>query len=63
MAFGSLVGGLTGVAVAHDDHFYNRRIGIACPELDPSSVISGLSLLAAGLVVWRGRKGKKPDNH
>lgn len=57
---------LTGVASAHDrkpvyEPVYEPGKGMICPELDPSSVISGLSLVAAGLAVWRGRKGKRTD--
>ena len=47
---------VTGVVSAHGR-------GMICPELDPSSLMSGLSLLAAGLVVWRGRKGKRSDSN
>jgi hypothetical protein len=53
-----------GVASAHDREpvfDFKPGKGMVCPELDPSSVISGLSLLAAGLAVWRGRKGKRTD--
>jgi hypothetical protein len=66
---------LTGVASAHVykpvfkpvlkpvyEPIYEPGKGMICPELDPSSVMSGLSLVAAGLVVWRGRKGKKVDD-
>jgi hypothetical protein len=58
---------LTGVASAHGhepihDAVYEPGKGMVCPELDPSSIMSGLSLAAAGLAVWRGRKGKKTDN-
>ena len=42
---------VAGVASAH--HIVEKMI---CPELDPASLMSGLSLLAAGLMVWRGKK-------
>jgi hypothetical protein len=44
------------------ESIYKPGKGMVCPELDPSSVVSGLSLVAAGLAVWRGRKGKKTDD-
>lgn len=62
---------MTGMAWAGQDFYFDQHYfdhhdrggGMICPELDPSSMASGLSLLAAGLLVWRGRKGKRPDNH
>jgi hypothetical protein len=66
--FAVLLVTLTGVASAHVTHepvfesAYKPGKGMICPELDPSSVVSGLSLVAAGLAVWRGRKGKRTDD-
>jgi hypothetical protein len=54
---------LTGVASArvYEPPFRPEKV-MVCPELDPSSVIGGLSLVAAGLAVWRGRKGKRTED-
>jgi hypothetical protein len=35
---------------------------IRAPEIDPASVIAGLSLLGGGLAVLRGRRSKKPPS-
>jgi hypothetical protein len=33
---------------------------IQAPEIDPASLVTGLTLLGAGLVVMRGRRAQKP---
>lgn len=35
--------------------------GFSAPEIDPASLMSGLTLLAGGLVVLRGGRGKKNE--
>jgi hypothetical protein len=43
------------------DWFHGRDTpSLQAPELDPSSMISGLTLLAGALVVLRGRRAAKP---
>jgi hypothetical protein len=34
-------------------------VPISAPEIDPASAIAGLTLLAGGLAVLRGRRGQK----
>jgi hypothetical protein len=36
-------------------------IVVKAPEIDPASAMAGLTLLAGGLVVLRGRKAKKAE--
>ena len=48
----------------HSDHDWDDHKGfsehrVTAPEIDPSSTISALTLLAGGLVVLRGRKSGK----
>ena len=33
---------------------------IQAPEIDPASLVTGLTLLGAGLIVMRGRRAQKP---
>ncbi len=58
---------VAGVAQA-DDHGWGwhsppppppRHHPVAAPEIDPATAGSALTLLAGGLVVLRGRRGKK----
>jgi hypothetical protein len=53
----ALLVSVAGAASAHH-HFGGDML---CPELDPASLMSGLSLLLAGLAVMRNRGGKSPD--
>jgi hypothetical protein len=34
---------------------------VRAPEMDPASAMAGLTLLAGGLAVLRGRRGKKSE--
>jgi hypothetical protein len=34
---------------------------VKAPEIDPASAMAGLTLLAGGLAVLRGRRGKKSE--
>ena len=67
----ALLFSVSGIAVAAASHGPGRSSGdwddhkgfsehrVTAPEIDPSSTISALTLLAGGLVVLRGRKSGK----
>lgn len=72
--FSVLLVSLAATAAAHANPPGNRHIGwsppdthgffdkgrpAAAPEIDPASAFSGLTLLAGGLAVLRGRRAKK----
>jgi hypothetical protein len=42
--------------------FHDRSsvVPVAAPEIDPASVVAGLTLLGGGLAVLRGRRSMKP---
>jgi LPXTG-motif cell wall-anchored protein len=40
----------------HPDHKDHKWAPVTAPEIDPASAMAGLSLLAGGLVVLRGRR-------
>ena len=40
-------------------HFIPNTPSVAAPEIDPASALGGLTLLAGGLAVIRGRRTKK----
>lgn len=40
----------------HNDHKDHKWGPVTAPEIDPASAIAGLTLLAGGLVVLRGRR-------
>jgi hypothetical protein len=44
------------------DRFHDRSsvVPVAAPEIDPASVVAGLTLLGGGLAVLRGRRSMKP---
>jgi len=44
----------------HDGFYGNERDSVRAPEIDPASMISGLTLLAGALVVLRGRRAANP---
>ena len=49
-------------AAAGPPSFWTPRrlpIPVRAPEIDPASAIAGLTLLAGGLAVLRGRRGRK----
>jgi hypothetical protein len=60
----------SGVAMASQDHYRgDRDFGfhwkehkaasvVAAPEIDPASIVAGLTLLCGGLAVLRGRRSK-----
>jgi hypothetical protein len=60
--------GTAGVASADQDHrggdhdwFHKGEPhSVQAPELDPASMVSGLTLLAGALVVLRGRRAANP---
>jgi hypothetical protein len=60
--------GTAGAAIADQDHrggdhdwFHgSEEHSVRAPELDPASMVSGLTLLAGALVVLRGRRAAKP---
>jgi hypothetical protein len=60
--------GTAGAARANQDHLggdhdWFHRSGsdsVQAPELDPASMMSGLTLLAGALVVLRGRRAANP---
>jgi hypothetical protein len=37
---------------------HNKKGAVAAPEIDPSSAMTGLSLVFGGLAVMRGRRSK-----
>jgi hypothetical protein len=59
-----------GVASADQDHrggdhdwFHEgEQHSVRAPELDPASMVSGLTLLAGALVVLRGRRAVSPKD-
>jgi hypothetical protein len=44
----------------HDWFHEGEEHSVRAPELDPASMVSGLTLLAGALVVLRGRRAAKP---
>jgi hypothetical protein len=71
IAFAVLLLAGAGVAMADQDHGRGDRddVGfhwgshkavttIAAPEIDPASIVAGLTLLCGGLAVLRGRRSK-----
>jgi len=64
----------SGVAMADHDHGWRGRglgfhlngrssftaaaLPVAAPEIDPASIVAGLTLLCGGLAVLRGRRSK-----
>jgi uncharacterized protein YdeI (BOF family) len=57
-----LVSGIAGARGLSTPNFYDPTRGdgiVQAPEIDPSSALSALTLLAGGLVVLRGRFSKK----
>ena len=45
----------------HKDKCKHESCVMTVPEVDPSSVISGLTLLAGGLAIIRGRRSSKKE--
>jgi len=71
IAFAVLLLATSGVAMAGQDHGRSDRddVGfrskshssvttITAPEIDPASIVAGLTLLCGGLAVLRGRRSK-----
>ncbi len=48
---------MAGAATAH--HRSGDTTTSAAPEIDPGSAMTGLTMLASGLVILRGRRNKK----
>ncbi|HME39921.1 MAG TPA: hypothetical protein VKG63_13285 [Steroidobacteraceae bacterium] len=44
----------------HDNWFHGEAQSVRAPEIDPASMMSGLTLLAGALVVLRGRRATNP---
>jgi hypothetical protein len=54
--------GLGGVIILQTGPHFPGHKGyppVAAPEIDPAATMSGLTLLAGGLVVLRGRRARK----
>jgi LPXTG-motif cell wall-anchored protein len=68
--FAVLLLATSGIAMAGEDHGRGDRglgfhwsdhktaTAVAAPEIDPASIVAGLTLLCGGLVVLRGRRKK-----
>jgi hypothetical protein len=52
------------VVIEGPPHFWGPppHFPIAAPEIDPASAFAGLTLLAGGLAVLRGRRSRKSDD-
>jgi hypothetical protein len=61
----SMFAGSAAYAAGHwsaSQHYWaagNKSTSVSAPEIDPATSLSGLTLLAGGLAVLRGRRNRK----
>jgi MYXO-CTERM domain-containing protein len=51
--------GVAAILVAATGPVYAGGVPVATPEIDPTSIVAGLGLLGAGLMVLRARRRSK----
>jgi len=50
---------IAGVSIVVMSTAYYAFAGVAAPEIDPSSIVAGLGVLAGGILIARARWGSK----